>query len=145
MSAPTFDQIQAFAVRWYRKLDEHAPVQDLALLLAGDDFELRVPEGSFHGVAGFSQWYERALGLFFDETHTVKSVEAAPGETPESTVGVVVRWEASTWTPPEAKSRRIVADARQTWTVRLSASTGGLEILSYTVDRIEYAHGSARL
>ncbi|MGL6235600.1 MAG: nuclear transport factor 2 family protein [Segniliparus sp.] len=143
MSSP--EQIRSFASQWYRALDDHAPAADLAPLLAGDDFELRVPEGGFHGLSGFAQWYERALGLFFDETHTVKSIDVDTEPGVSTQVNLVVRWEASTWSPPDAKSRRITADAYQTWTVQPSASTGKLEILSYVVDRIEYADGSATL
>jgi hypothetical protein len=137
--------IQSLATDWYHKLDNHAPAEDYAPLLAGDDLELRFPEGTFRGFSGFRQWYERVLGLFFDESHVIKSIDLASGTGPNVEAKVVVHWEASTWTPPDARSRRIKMDAYQTWIVRPSTSTGQPEIFSYAVDRIEYADGSARL
>lgn len=138
-------QVESLAADWYHKLDNHAPAEDYAPLLAVHDLELRFPEGTFHGFSGFRQWYERVLRLFFDEKHIIKSIDLASGTGPNVQGRVVVHWEASTWTPPDAKSRKIKAVAYQTWIVRPSMSTGQPEILSYAVDRLEYDDGSARL
>ncbi len=58
---------------------------------------------------------------------------------------VVVRWEASVWSPPAAKSQRIKLDAYQTWLVRRSPATDKPVIARYTVDKLVYDKDSAKL
>ena len=58
---------------------------------------------------------------------------------------VVVQWEASVWNSPAATSARIKLDADQTWKVRRSDRTGGLEVTMYTVNGLNYHPGSAKL
>ena len=94
-------RIQAFAADWFHRLDNHAPPEDYAALSDGDHLEMHMPEGTFRGLSGFRQWYERVLGLFFDEVHTIKQVVVASGGAADVEVKVVVHWEASSWTPPE--------------------------------------------
>jgi hypothetical protein len=138
-------RIQSLAANWYQKLDNHAPAEDYASLLADEGLELRFPEGTFRGSSGFRQWYERVLGLFFDETHVIRSIDPEPGAGPEVTAKVVVRWEASTWTPPEPRSRRIKLDAYQTWVLAPAPGFDSYLIKTYVVDRMEYDPDSARL
>jgi len=138
-------QIETVATDWYHKLDNHAPTGEYASLLADDGLELRFLEGAFHGFQGFRQWYERVLGLFFDEVHVVKSVTLTPGPGPDVEAKVVVHWEASTWTPPEAKSRRIKLDAYQTWVLTPAAGGNSYLIKTYIVDDMKYDPDSARL
>ena len=61
------------------------------------------PELPTHGHAEFTVWYEKVTRRFFDEVHTIKSVEATiDGDT--ASVKVVVNWKASVWEPPTPKS-----------------------------------------
>ncbi len=145
MSTPlTQKEITEFAEVWYRKLDVHAPMVECLPMLADRELEMRFPEATIRGWAGFEGWFQTVVRLFFDEVHTVKSAKAKiTGDT--ATVKVVVRWEASRWKPPAAQSERIVADAFQTWKVRRSPRTGKLEIVTYIVDGLKYARGSAKL
>ncbi|HSY52925.1 MAG TPA: nuclear transport factor 2 family protein [Opitutaceae bacterium] len=145
MSAPlTQQEITTFTADWYRKLDVHAPMVECLPMLADKDLEMRFPEATVRGWAGFEKWYQTVVRIFFDEVHTVTSAVAdIRGDT--ATVKVVVRWEASVWKPPADKSERIVLDAYQTWSVRRSAATGRPEIVIYIVDELKYAPGSAKL
>ena len=145
MNAPlTQKEIAAFAAEWYRKLDVHAPMVECLPMLADEDLEMRFPETTIRRWSGFEGWFQTVVRIFFDEVHTVKSVKAKiKGET--AAVKVVVRWEASRWKPPAARSERIIADAYQTWIVRRSATTGKPEIVTYIVDGLKYARGSVRL
>ncbi len=145
MSTPlTQKEISEFAAAWYRKLDVHAPMVECLPMLADRELEMRFPEVTIRGWAGFEGWFQTVVRIFFDEVHTVKSAKAKiSGET--ATVKVVVRWEASRWKPPAATSERIIADAFQTWIVRRSAATGKPEIVTYIVDGLKYARGSAKL
>lgn len=143
-AAPTAAEIQKLAAQWYRKLDVHAPLDEVLPLLAEDDLEMVFPEATLHGTAEFIQWYDRVTNVFFDEVHTLKHVDVK--NTDEgAVVTVVVRWEASTWNPPEPTSNRIKLDAYQTWLVTRSQVSGKPVISRYTVDELVYDEDSARL
>jgi hypothetical protein len=144
MSTPINDhEVREFAQAWYRKLDIHEPLDNYRPLLT-EDVEFVFPEAKVKGWDGYKGWYEKVINIFFDEVHTVKETRAKiEGEKAE--VKVVVRWEASVWKPPAAKSERIVLDAYQTWIVKRHPKTGKLAIAKYVVDELKYAPGSAKL
>jgi hypothetical protein len=137
-------EVQAFAEEWYRKLDVHASLEEFIPLLAEDELEMVFPEATIQGFEGFKGWYERVIGIFFDEVHTVKSVTIA-GSGAKAEAKVVVRWEASVWNAPAPYSDRIILDAYQTWEVERSPKTQKVVITRYVVDSLDYAEGSARL
>lgn len=139
----TKEAIEKLAVDWYRKLDVHAPMVEVLPMLADEGLEMVFPEATVYGYAGFEGWFQRVIRIFFDEVHTVKSVESdIQGDT--ANVKVVVQWEASVWNAPEAYSKRIKLDAYQTWTVKDNGS-GQPIITRYTVDDLKYHEGSATL
>lgn len=137
-------EIQEVAAVWYRKLDVHAPLEEFVPLLAENGLEMRFPEATVYGFDGFKGWYERVIGIFFDEVHTLKDVKATVTED-IAEVKVVVKWEASMWNPPAANSERITLDAYQTWVMKRSPSTGKPVVQTYIVDSLNYYEGSARL
>ena len=137
-------EVKQLATEWYLKLDVHAPLEDYIPFLAEEGLEMRFPEATVYGFEGFKGWYERVIGIFFDEVHTLKQVEVSPlGD--RVNVKVIVKWEASVWNPPAATSQRIVLDAYQTWVVERSPKTGKPVVLTYIVDSMDYYEGSARL
>ena len=136
-------EVKQLATDWYLKLDVHAPLEDHIPFLA-EAVELRFPEATVYGFDGFKGWYERVIRIFFDEVHTLKQVNVTPAKD-QVNVQVVVKWEASVWNPPAAKSERIVLDAYQTWVVKRSPDTGKPVIVTYIVDSLNYYEGSARL
>jgi hypothetical protein len=138
----TIELIENFAKTWYRKLDVHAPMVELLPMLADKELKMVFPEATIYGWAGFESWFQKVIRIFFDEIHTVKVVEPVISND-SAEVQVVVQWEASVWNPPAANSDRIVLDAFQTWTVQLQ--NGELVISKYTVDKMEYHEGSAKL
>jgi hypothetical protein len=140
----TQDEIHDFAVRWFQALDRHEPAEEMESFLDGDALELTVPEDTFHGLAGFRVWYERALRLFFDESHTLKEVTRAGSDGDFQTVKVKVNWQCRSWTPPNAHSKNIDMDAFQTWILSPDAS-GKPRILQYVVDEARFRPGSATL
>ena len=145
LAALTEAEIKEFAADWYRKLDVHAPLEDYIPLLADEELEMRFPEGTVKGFEGFKGWYDRVINIFFDEVHTLKEVKRQSVTGEKAEVKVVVKWEASVWKPPAAKSERIVLDAYQTWIVKRSASTGKPIVETYIVDELKYYEGSAQL
>ena len=148
MSSPiTLDQIDGLVAAWYRALDNHDPIDSCYQLMAEDDLNMQFPDGDIHDFASYKKWYDRVTNIFFDENHTVLSVEATiTGDQAE--VDVVVGWQASWWEPPAAKSKRVSMDATQKWIVRQSTKNAyGLEIIFYnaTAEPFKYAPGFARL
>ncbi|GAB3971927.1 hypothetical protein GCM10028806_23080 [Spirosoma terrae] len=138
----TNESITQLAKDWYHMLDIHVPMVDILPYLADDELKMIFPEATVYGHAGFEGWYQRVIRIFFDEVHTVKSVESTiDGDT--ASVKVVVQWEASVWNAPEPYSKRIKLDAYQTWEV--AAKADKLVVTTYTVDELKYHEGSATL
>ena len=136
------DQINQFVAAWYLALDQHVPSERIAEMLADDGLQMIFPEKTLHGMGDFLAWYaggtytdgEKAPGvinIFFDENHNVVSVDSGiDGDTVR--VRVVVAWQASTFTPPAAKSKRVSADFTQVWILQRSSKNAyGLAIESY--------------
>jgi hypothetical protein len=142
----TEEEIRRLANDWYRRLDQHAPIEDVLPLLAEDDFEIRVlPEGTFKGRDGFKRLYEEGwIRHYFDETHTLKQLSFTPaGDKAE--VKVVVNWQARAWDPPAPKSQQIDMDAYQTWVVQRSPDSGRPVILTYILDSSKSMTGSGSI
>jgi len=139
----TQQSIQRLAEAWYKKLDVHAPMVELLPLLADEELEMVFPEATVYGYAGFEGWFQRVIRIFFDEVHKVKSVESDINGS-SAVVKVIVHWEASVWNSPEANSKRIMLDAFQTWEVK-QLQDERIVITKYTVDKLQYAEGSASL
>ena len=128
---------------WYHALDVHVPFEEIVPFVASSGLEMYWPEGPTFGVDGFKGWYERVTRTFFDEVHTMKDLVITPrGE--EADVKLVVNWQARVWNPPDAKSKWLGMDARQTWVVRRSED-GRAVIVKYVVDGIDLMEGSATL
>lgn len=140
-------QVRRFAEAWFLALDQHAPIEQCYAMLADDGLQMDFPDGVIRDLASFKTWYDRVTHLFFDENHTLQSVEVTiTGDRAEARV--VVGWQASWFEPPAAKSKRVSMDATQDWTVRRSAKNHyGLEIVAYnaTAEPFTYAPGFARL
>ena len=129
---------------WYHLLDVHAPVEELVPLLADDGLEMYWPEGPTFGIDGFKGWYERVTRTFFDEIHTMKEL-AITSRGDQADVKLVVNWQARVWNPPDAKSKWLGMDARQTWVVSPSADGSHAVIQKYVVDGLDPMEGSASL
>ena len=74
--ALTKEEIDDLANRWYKALDVHAPVAELHAMMTDEGNDMEWPELPTHGHAEFTVWYEKVTRRFFDEVHTVKSVES---------------------------------------------------------------------
>ena len=133
--ALTQEEIQDLADRWYRALDVHAPVAELHAMMTDDGNDMEWPELPTHGHAEFTVWYEKVTRRFFDEVHTIKSVEPTIDEDGKrADVKVVVNWKASVWEPPKPTSITLHMDAYQTWEVVRDGASGKALINKYFVD-----------
>lgn len=137
-------EIETFVAAWYRKLDIHAPADELLALVAEQGLEMQFPEGSIRGVDGFRRWYEGVIGIFFDEVHTVIRVKTSWQEG-RALVEVVVNWQARRWRPPAPRSEWLGFDAYQQWELIRSPSSGRPVILRYVVNELRPMPGSKPL
>ncbi|MFC8453196.1 nuclear transport factor 2 family protein [Kitasatospora sp. NPDC057223] len=141
-------QLSEAAVRrlvedWYRALDRHDPVEDVLAHLVGDGLVMHFPEGTTRGREGFRSWYDAVTHRFFDEAHTVLTVDVGEIRAGAAEVRVLVNWQTRTWNPPAATSSWLGFDARQSWSVVLEDGTP--RIRTYTVDSLSAMPGSAGL
>lgn len=137
-------EIEAFAATWYRKLDIHAPAEELVSLVAEQGLEMQFPEGLITGVDAFRRWYEGVIGIFFDEVHTITRVSPS-WQADRAQVEVVVNWQARRWRPPAARSEWIGFDAYQQWEMFRSPASGQPVILRYVVKELRSMAGSKPL
>jgi hypothetical protein len=128
---------------WYHALDVHVPVEEIVPMVTAD-VECQWPEGPTYGVEEFKGWYHKVTHLFFDEVHTMKQLEITPRGS-EADVRLVVNWQAKVWNPPDAKSKWLGMDARQTWVVERSPDGSRAVIKKYVVDGMDLMPGSASL
>jgi hypothetical protein len=153
---PTAADVRMFVYDWYRKLDQHVPV-DQYLPSLSDNMVMVLPEAKLEGVDAFAAWYRGGsskfnlpgvIGLFFDERHELKMLDVTvAGNSPSewrADVLLVVKWEARRWKPPQPKSEYLGFDAWQRWTCKL-APAGQPVICQYIVDKLEKLQGSADL
>jgi len=88
-------EVRSFVTKVYRELfDSHAPLDLFLASLDDDELEMRFPEETVRGHAGFQRWYERIVNTFFDETHTIRELEVARTLSVTDTVDTYVPMEA---------------------------------------------------
>jgi ketosteroid isomerase-like protein len=141
--ALTDEAIGKFTVAWYEALDRHDALSDVLAMLVDDGLEMRFPEVTSYGHQGFTEWYKAVTTRFFDEVHTVRSVDVISDDGSTAEVKVVVNWQAKAHDGQDAKSKWLGFDAYQTWTV--TAGPNGPQVKIYTVDRMVAMPGSASL
>ena len=134
-------EVKQFVADWYRALDVHVPPDQALAMTAEEGLEFHIPEGIFRGREGFSEVYHNWTHTFFDEVHTVRSVEVTPNGS-QADLKVVVNWQGRIWNPPDAKSQDLNFDAYQTWVVESSSQSGHPVIKKYIVDELRDLSGS---
>ena len=138
--------VHDFAVAWFQALDVHAAAEDFHPLLAEEGLELVFPERTMKSHADFDEWLDGIYHTFFDETHNLHEATPTARRPEEADVDILVAWQASWFTPPDAKSKRTSMNAVQRWTVETTdRNPFGLQIRRYQVDRFDYAPGFCRL
>ncbi len=135
--------IGEMARAWYAALDRHDELESVLGFLVDDGLEMRFPEGTSRGHAGFKEWYNAVTARFFDEIHSVQEVSVVSRSSAEAQVKVVVNWQAKIHDGHEANSTWLGFDAYQSWTVVPGAA--GPRIQVYTVDKLDPMPGSAPL
>ena len=62
----TEEDIRAAVADWYRALDRHDDLPSVLPYLVDDGLEMRFPEVTSRGHAGFADWYKAVTNRFFD-------------------------------------------------------------------------------
>lgn len=119
MATPlSLEEVRAMAVKWYSGLDNHIPEPQMLKFLEAEGLEMQWPDYHVQSIEDFDGWYQRALGLFFDEQHTIKEFTVTPSaDGSKADVKVFVNWKARVWTAREARSKFLNLDIHQTWVV----------------------------
>jgi hypothetical protein len=142
--AITEDSIRTMVVEWYQALDRHDDLDDVLPYLLDEGLEMRFPEVTARGHSGFIDWYKAVTNRFFDEEHTVKTVDITRLDATGADLKVVVNWQCKIWNPPAATSEFLGFDAFQTW--ELVVGPDGRTLLkTYVVDGMEPMAGSGSL
>jgi hypothetical protein len=128
-AGPIEAEIRALVYDWYRKLDVHAPVEEILPALA-EDATMVFPESTLSGLDAFKAWYQGGsagsalpgvINLFFDERHELKRVDIAVNGsgagkrlTRKATISASTRGSAGPSCPrPKPASR---SSRRTSWT-----------------------------
>ncbi|GGV54007.1 nuclear transport factor 2 family protein [Streptomyces spectabilis] len=135
--------IRRLVTGWYRALDRHDPLHEITPMVT-DDVVLHLPEGAVHGHDGLARWYRDVTHRFFDEQHTLTSLEVRLAQGPCAEVDLVVNWQTKVWDPPGARSTWLGFDAHQRWTVA-QGGDGRWRIRTYTVTALAPMPGSPPL
>ena len=131
---------------WYRALDVHKAQVEVQQYVSEGELEMVFPEATLRSLAEFELWFQGVIRIFFDEVHTMQQLDVTVSpDGQKADVKLVVRWEASRWKPPAAKSERLIMDAYQTWVVKRSPVSGKPVITRYVVDDLKPLPGSAPL
>jgi len=136
--------IRATVTLWYKALDRHDELPTVLPYLVDDGLEMRFPEATARGHAGFADWYKAVTNRFFDEVHTVSTVDFKELTAERARLSVVVNWQARIWNPPAPKSLWLGFDAYQTWEV-VPGPGGRPQVKTYIVDALQPMPGSASL
>jgi hypothetical protein len=140
------DEVDKMVRDWYKALDVHEPQVVVEQYVSDGELEMVFPEGTLRSLAEFEGWFQTVIRIFFDEVHTMQQLDIALSpDGSRADIKLVVRWEASRWKPPAAKSERLKMDAYQTWVVKRSPTTGKPVITRYVVDELRLLPGSVPL
>ncbi|MFI5934566.1 hypothetical protein [Actinoplanes sp. NPDC051494] len=142
--AITEEAIRTMVVEWYRALDRHDELDDVLPYLIDEGLEMRFPEATARGYSGFGDWYKAVTNRFFDEAHTVKTVDITRLDATGADLKVVVNWQCKIWNPPAATSEFLGFDAYQTWELVVTPE-GETRLKTYVVDSMEPMPGSGSL
>jgi hypothetical protein len=129
-------EVKALVVGWFRRLTDHAPVEEMLAMLDLQRLQMTFPEATLRSEADFRKWYGDVTGKFFDQRHDLEMLDVDVQEH-RAHVNLVVGWQARTWTPPAAYSGWIGAHAYQEWMVERAAEHLPPRIVTYTVARLE--------
>ncbi|MBK8026165.1 MAG: hypothetical protein IPK19_33460 [Chloroflexi bacterium] len=142
----TKQEIEAMVIDWYQGLDVHRAQVDMIKYIHSTELEMVFPEATLRTQAEFELWFQGVIRIFFDEVHTMQSLDIQVSEDgSKADVKLVVRWEASRWKAPAANSERLRFDAYQTWIIKRCPKSLAPAITLYVVDELRQLEGGVPL
>lgn len=137
-------EIKKLVFQWFKKLTDHAPVEEMIAMLSSRSLTMKFPEVSFTTEADFRNWYKTVTNKFFDQVHEVKTLDITI-DGPKANVFLVVNWQARTWEPPDGYSKWEGVYAHQTWIVERDPENGDPVISMYAVTDFDPMDGPLRI
>jgi len=138
-------EVELLALNFYRAFDTHADATICLQYLDHDsqDFEMLFLKDRIRSKDEFIKWYNKTIRTSFDESHKLKEiVNFKEEENGTVKLDVIIAWESSTWTPPDANSIRYKADIEQSWIVTRSSSSSKPLFQKYILGNVTYSSPS---
>lgn len=133
-------QVQMLVYNWFRKLTDHAPLEEMRAMLSARSLVMTFPEATLRSHDDFIAWYKTVTEAYFDQLHDLKMLQIDVSDD-TADVRLIVNWQARTRTPPAPYSKWIGLYAHQRWCVALEGDRA--VILSYSVEHTDDMQGPA--
>jgi hypothetical protein len=127
-------EIMLLVRNWFKKLTDHALLDELVAMLASDGFTMKFVDAELKSINDFTVWYERVVQTYFDQKHDIRNVDIMM-QGSEAELVIFVNWQARTWNGRDGYSRQLNCDAMQTWQV--VQAEHGWKIKKYIVEMLE--------
>lgn len=137
-------KVKKMVYDWFKKITDHAPVQEMIEFLNPENLEMVFPEATLKSLEDFKEWYKKVTHAFFDQVHELKMLDIVIKDG-KAEVYLVVNWQARTWNPPDGYSKWEGVYAHQTWVVEETENTHGAMITSYKVTKFEPMEGPLKI
>lgn len=134
-------EVKYLVYYWFKKLTDHAPVEDLIAMLNEKSLEMRFPEATLISINDFKDWYKTVIYKFFDQVHELKMLDIVIDNN-QALVHLIVNWQARNWQAPQGYSEWQSVYAHQKWLVDKNAQ-GQLVITKYIVEKFDPMYQSA--
>lgn len=134
--------VKKLVFEWFKKLTDHAPLEELKEMLYLEDLTMKFPEATLENEKDFENWYKDVSQTFFDQVHELKMLDMVlNADTAE--VKLIVNWQARTWDPPAGYSQWTGFYAHQSWKIVKDGSK--LKIKEYIVESLEDMEGPLKI
>lgn len=132
-------EVKTLVFEWFRRITIKVPVETVLPMLSSEHLEMRFPDSTITSYDDFKQWYATVTHQFFNQVHEIKTLDIRI-DGAKAIVNLVVNWQAETWTPPEARSKREGFYIYQNWIVRRDSKSEQAVIERYEVGEFEDMH-----
>lgn len=148
MAPITADQVRELGIRFYEIIDNHEEINNFVdvLDIENPGYKIILPGVELNDRASTDSWYNRMIGGYFNGSHMIYSVDLESSSEETAVAKIVLIWSASVWNPPSPKSQSVNILTYTTWTVTKvpEGGVGGLKVLAYEIDRLDFAPGTSQ-
>lgn len=122
------NEIKSFIYQVFGMFDRHPDVNQLLLMFADEDLDMRVPEGTIKSHDDFKKWYAGVGARFQSNIHAIDKIEISIPSKGDYRASFIVNWQAM-----GRDGKYVSLKFRQTWRI---ADGGGYwpRIVSYVVE-----------